>query len=449
MLIKSNFNQLLTNLLIMKKFLCFYFVFSLVVVLFSCSSDDSDSDDVGNFEITHFEIAPNFQNSLVSKVFVENDQATSYFYGNSDMNGELVSLSGIAYQEINSNQITYFTLDAQGRLSHMYTETNGVKDPQIITFNYPSENLVNCIFLERNWDTGINSLLQFVPVEIDGENFTAIPLLNRQVNDSAIYQFLASHIGTVAGVMAVVAVSAVGVAVGGVALGVIGGLTLSTALLADENNGSDTSFVPVGSEEPEAPEEEVANNQCESSGLEVIIGVDPGNVLVAIVNGDSVDYDFYWSTGESDTSLASDSITVSEDGTYYVIVVDDNACFAFASATISENTEIDPSLIIGTWLLTGKTGNGVDVFDPNECDLIAIFDEINYTNTAYYDANPGSNDCSLEDTTVNAYEIDGNILYETDEGDTTSALILELNETTLVIQEEDGSYISVETFTRQ
>ena len=106
----------------MKNFIRFYVLFCLIIVSFSCSEDDNDDIDTspGNFNITNFEIIPNTANSLVSKVFVENDQATSYFYGDSDVNGTIDSISGIAYQETNSSQITYFTLDDLGRLSYMY-----------------------------------------------------------------------------------------------------------------------------------------------------------------------------------------------------------------------------------------------------------------------------------------------------------------------------------------
>ncbi|MBR9847329.1 MAG: hypothetical protein GYB35_15055 [Algicola sp.] len=333
----------------MKNFIRFYVLFCLIVVSFSCSEDDSDDIDTspGNFNITNFEIIPNTANSLVSKVFVENDQATSYFYGDSDVNGTIDSISGIAYQETNSSQITYFTLDDLGRLSYMYYEINGVKDSQIINFTYPESDLVNVIFLERDWDTGTNTLVEFVPVNTEGDNFVANPLLNRQTSDSSLYQFLASHIGTIAGVVGVVAVTAAGVAVGGVALGVIGGLLVSTALLADETNNSDAPVVSAEPDEPNGPEEEeVETNQCENSNLSVVIGVDSGNVLVAIVNGDSATYDFCWSTGQTDNNPISDTITVTEDGNYYVIVEDDNGCVAFASATVSTEVEVD---IFGTW----------------------------------------------------------------------------------------------------
>jgi hypothetical protein len=424
----------------MKNFLRFYLVFSLIVVSFSCSDDDSDDNDIGNFNITNYEIIPNTANSLVSKVFVENDQATSYFYGDSDSNGTLISISGLAYQQTNSNQITYFTLDDQGRLSYMYNEVNGIKDSQIINFTYPEDNLVNFIFLDRNWDTGIDSLIEFVPVEIDGDNFTAIPLLNRQTNDSALYQFLANHIGVIAGAAAVVAVAAVGVTVGGVALGVLGGLAVSTALLAEENNGSDTPFVPEDPESPEAPEE-VNVNQCEDTNLEVIIGVDPGNLIVAIVNGESVDYDFYWSTGETSTELISDSIVAPEDGNYYVLVIDDNGCLAFGSATIG-TMEIDPNLLLATWYLVGETENGNNTFDVNACNITVEFTDTQLIATEFF-----GDDCEFSDEIPSNYEVNGNIITETADGDTSFITILELTPFKMVLQEVDGDFTYVETYT--
>jgi len=428
----------------MKNFIRFYLVFSLIIVAFSCSEDDGgdDSGDIGNYDITNYEITPNSQNNLVSKVFVENDQATSYFYGDSDVNGDLVALSGIGYQETNSNQITYFTLDEQGRVSYMYNEIDGVKDSQIISFTYPEDNLVNLIFLERNWNTGIDTLIEFVPVEIDGDNFIANPLLSRQANDSGLYQFLAAHIGTIAGVVGVVAVAAAGVAVGGVALGVVGGLVVSTALLAEENNGSDVPFVPVDPNEPDAPDEDVETNQCVDSDLEVIIGVDPGNLLVAIVNGDSADYDFYWSTGESDTGIISDSIIAPGDGNYYVLVVDENGCVAFASATIEEDGPVDADLLIATWYLVGETENGVNTFDVNDCNITVQFTETQLIATEFY-----GDECEFSDEIPSNYEVNGNIITETADGDTSFITILELTPFKMVLQEIDGPFTYVETYT--
>lgn len=121
------------------------------------------------------------------------------------------------------------------------------------------------------------------------------------------------------------------------------------------------------------------------------------------------------------------------------------------SANGTENTESDyDQLIIGTWLLTGATENGINNFDPNACDNIAIFNGTTFTSTEYYDAVPDSNDCSLEDTVVSTYEIvDGIYLYDTYQGDTDVSEILDLNETTMVLKSIDGNYTYIETLTRQ
>ena len=182
------------------------------------------------------------------------------------------------------------------------------------------------------------------------------------------------------------------------------------------------------------------DNPCENSDLEVIIGVDPGNVLVAIVNGDSVDYNFYWSTGEINTGLISDSIVAPEDGNYYVIVEDDNGCVAFASTNISSET-VDAQFLLAKWYLVGETENDVSTFDVNACNITVQFTETQLIATEFY-----GDSCEFSDEIISNYELNGNIITETAEGDTSIITILELTPFKMVLQEIDGDFTYVETY---
>ncbi|MEY8847664.1 lipocalin family protein [Psychroserpens sp. XS_ASV72] len=112
--------------------------------------------------------------------------------------------------------------------------------------------------------------------------------------------------------------------------------------------------------------------------------------------------------------------------------------------TYHSDVETNPSSIIGTWLLTGETENGVNIFDPSDCDVVVTFGATQLTSTEYWGDN-----CENADSSTSNYTINGNTLIETNEGESSSSQILELSSTTLRLTFTDGDFTYVETYTRQ
>jgi hypothetical protein len=150
---------------------------------------------------------------------------------------------------------------------------------------------------------------------------------------------------TVAGTAA--GTAAVGVAAAGAAV-IAGIVIVGGVLVAITNNANASEPVPQGTPLPPGtpqnnptpdpePELEPLQNPCLTNGVNVTVGVDPGNVLVAIATGGTGGpYTFTWSTGATATAGTYTTLTPSEPGTYSVSVVDANGCAASGSATIGE-----------------------------------------------------------------------------------------------------------------
>ncbi len=94
---------------------------------------------------------------------------------------------------------------------------------------------------------------------------------------------------------------------------------------------------------------EELNDSCADSPLGVVLGVDPGNELVALPTGVSGTFQFHWSTGETETTHSSHSIIAPGPGVYSVLVIDENNCFAIGTATIQDGCEDSDLSVTATY----------------------------------------------------------------------------------------------------
>ncbi|WCO02925.1 lipocalin-like domain-containing protein [Psychroserpens ponticola] len=419
----------------MKNFIRFYFLFSLIIVVFSCSDDnDSDNSPDPNNEYIEYLNTPNSEGQLLSEIYMDNDNATTYVYGKTDGDGAPLEIQSFAYNADNSNKVDYVILDDNQRVSLLYSETNGLKDDIIHKFIYPEDGLVNYVVYERDWITMSDAVINFTTVEYDGDSFTGYGLLRNASNVTGIeWNAVKGWLGVCVGVAgaAILVVTAPTVLAG----------VLAAVIFAGAASASEPPVEETNPDAPDTPDTTLDENQCEDSDLEVIIGVDPGNLLVAIVNGDTASYTFYWSTGDVDTGIITDSIVAPGDGNYYLMVIDDNGCIAFGSATIGSEP-VDAQLLIATWYLVGETENGVNTFDVDDCNITVEFTENQLIATEFY-----GDACELSDEIPSNYEVNGNIITETADGDTSFITILELTPYKMVLQEVDGAFTYVETYT--
>ncbi len=116
-----------------------------------------------------------------------------------------------------------------------------------------------------------------------------------------------------------------------------------TVVVTDENNC--TATMPVTINEPAA-----ALSLTPSSNQTICFGASTGNASVTASNG-TPPYSYLWNNGET-----TDNITNLGEGTYTVLVTDDNACTATTSVTISEFAEIELTM----------SGTNVSCFGGND-----------------------------------------------------------------------------------
>jgi len=104
--------------------------------------------------------------------------------------------------------------------------------------------------------------------------------------------------------------------------------------------------------------------------------------------------------------------------------------------------------IIGKWLLTGETENGI-ALEIDECASILTFTNTQLMSTYYYGEN-----CEESEVYNQEYTIDESTISVIEDGETYSASIVRLTSATLIIkdsyEEEDGeTYEYTETYTKQ
>ncbi|PTL98676.1 MAG: hypothetical protein DA407_17570, partial [Bacteroidetes bacterium] len=262
------------------------FLFALFL-FFGCSDDDSEDTVDPNNAYIEYANAPNSEGQLLSEIYVDSDNATTYVYGKANASGAPLQVESFAYRVENSNKTEFIILDNNQRVSLLYSETNGIKDNIVHSFAYPEEGIVNYIVYDRDWTSMEDTVVNFSTVEVDGDNFTGYNLLRGSNNINGIeWTAVSGWLGVCVGVAgAAILVVTAPTAFAGV---------LAAVIFAGAASASEPPVDITNPDAPNTPDITLIENQCSDSGLEVIIGVDPGNLLVAIVNGDSEDYDFYW-----------------------------------------------------------------------------------------------------------------------------------------------------------
>lgn len=319
-------------------------LFTLLILLNSCSKDEDETSSPApeiTGDVINYQGEPDSENQLLTEVFIDNTQTTTYYYGTTDSEGNADIIQSVVFDAAADGTIGNVVLDSEQRVNFIYYERDGAKLAEVHKFSYPESEVVNFMAVHRDWSTMEDSLVSFITVETDGEDFIPYQLYGK--SNEALQDALVTGLG----VLGVVAVIAGGAAIS-TATGIIAGLIAAGTFLSVAN-AEEPPLTTPNPMAPEAPVETLEPFDCDNSALTVTVGVDPGNVLVAIVNGDSESYTFYWSTDEINTGIIANDITAPGPGNYYVFVEDENGCLAFGSATIQEESSID--LYSDTWIM--------------------------------------------------------------------------------------------------
>jgi hypothetical protein len=330
----------------MKNFNPFLLIIFSFVIFFSCSeSDDNDYINDNTSGLTVFKNQTGDPNADALQAQHVDAEGVLNIYGDFDVEGNPTKVKTLTYQKVGNDTIVNLIFDPDSSLlKTAYTTVNGINSNAIIKFDYPNYNTMSISFYDFDWS---NNSSEFIYSLNAPTPFNTL----KNTND---WLWFGASIATAAvlvkGAFALAAGAAAGaaaVAAAGVIYPVVAitaALVIASQFIGDANSAEpipqdipypeDTPINNPVSDENNPTEELV--NPCADSELEVIIGVDPGNLLVAIVNGDSATYNFVWSTGETDQSGVSSSIIAPEEGEYYVLVEDENSCVAIGFVTVGE-----------------------------------------------------------------------------------------------------------------
>ncbi len=131
--------------------------------------------------------------------------------------------------------------------------------------------------------------------------------------------------------------------------------------------------------------------------------------------------------------------------------------FALVTITSCKDDEVEKTnaeKIIGSWILTNFTENGITHFEA--CDELetVTFDATIFTQKYYYDDNENEDDnedgnCNDVDTFSGTYTIDGDVLLVASGSESNTGEIQELTGATLKLRFLDEGDIYISTYDKQ
>lgn len=289
------------------------------------------------------------------------------FYGNFDAEGSPLQVQTIRVKQADSDTIINFIINPiTNNFDKAILEVNGSRLNTMVSFFFlQGDTSMVMSFYDVNWNAGESELVYSSEFFMTNGTIVEQPVFYQprlaSPQDGGAFAGLLAGVGT--GIAVAEAVAAVGggfslagTAAGAVAAGVaavgstvmIGAVVVGVTLFTITNNANASEPLPAGTPGPPGtpqsnptpdPEPQIPTpvNPCLTNGVNVTVGVDPGNVLVAIATGGTGGpYTFSWSTGATATAGTYTTLTPGQPGTYSVSVVDANGCAAAGSATIEE-----------------------------------------------------------------------------------------------------------------
>ena len=288
------------------------------------------------------------------------------FYGNFDAEGSPLQVQTIRVKQADSDTIINFIINPiTNNFDKAILEVNGSRLNTMVSFFFPQgDTSMVMSYYDVNWSTGESELIYSSELLTSNGTVVERPIFYQErlasPQDGGTFVTLLAGVGT--GVVVAEIVSGVGggftlagTAAGTAALGVaaagaavIAGVLIVGGVLVAITSNANASPLPAGTLGPPGtpqsnptpdPEPQIPTpvNPCLTNGVNVTVGVDPGNVLVAIATGGTGGpYTFSWSTGATATAGTYTTLTPGQPGTYIVSVVDANGCAAAGSATIEE-----------------------------------------------------------------------------------------------------------------
>jgi hypothetical protein len=353
--------------------------------------EDPSVPSTNNFDVTFYtnQTGNPDANGLLALIKSKNSTDEIAIYGSYKSDGYPDKALNVRHYKTDGDTVFNFLLDRQtGRLHTSIMEVNGQRSNVLVKYEYPGpSNHTRISVYDYNWSTQTGVLVYSANYVRKGDGVIGMP--NYIKSTGGFILSVASAILVVEGVTAVgagIGALAVSVGVSGVlvATAVVGTFVVAalTSSEASANDSPQTSYpdgVPTESPVEEDETQNTPPNPCLTSDLNVVLGIDPGNELVAIAQGGAGGpYNFYWSSGQTGTANTYHSIFAQQDGIYYVVAVDQLGCAAFNSEYVGNMTVIEKLKQWGPWRTQnhinsdGSSGFYVYSFSGLDCYCLNI-----------------------------------------------------------------------------
>lgn len=372
----------------MKKttFLALLAAMFIAPIFSGCEKDETPTDENpvnSNFTLyTNESGEPNEEANALQAVYTDELTGDAIdFYGNFDAEGSPLQVQTIRVKQAGSDTIINFIINPiTNNFDKAILEVNGSRLNTMVSFFFPQgDTSMVMSYYDVNWSTGESELIYSSELLTSNGTVVERPIFYQErlasPQDGGTFVTLLAGVGT--GVVVAEIVSGVGggftlagTAAGTAALGVaatgaavIAGVLIVGGVLVAITSNANASPLPAGTPGPPGvpptnptpdpePELEPLQNPCLTNGVNVTVGIDPGNVLVAIATGGTGGpYTFAWSTGATATAGTYTTLTPGLPGTYSVSVIDANGCAAAGSATIGgqELSPLEKLIEWGPW----------------------------------------------------------------------------------------------------
>ena len=276
----------------------------LILISFSCNKESSPDKVKNNFELSKYNGQVNAEDVTLAKIFSPDEDASIYFYGSTNEQGDPVKVKSIAFKRNSSDTIYNFILDSELRIEYMYSIINGVKDSKLQKLSYSNNDSVYYSLYQYDWITHQDSLLYMAGVAFNDGNYAASTIYNKS---ALLTSFLPDSESIKLGIpIGSGALLAVAVGITGSAffsapawLAALGTLTIATAWFGNEVFASEILPTPKNGE-PSSPSSGIIinpignpenPNPCNGTNITFSASMDGfGSIMISDIKGGQAPY---------------------------------------------------------------------------------------------------------------------------------------------------------------
>lgn len=281
-------------------------LFLIIFILFSCQKENAPDITENNFELTKYNGQVNAEDVTLAKIFSPDENASMYFYGSTNEQGDPVKVKSFSFKRNSSDTIYNYILDSELRIEYMYSIIKGVKDSKLQKLSYSNNDSVYYSIYHYDWETRQDSLLYMAGVAINNGKYSASTLYNKSAALNSFLpgiEFIKANVQVVAGVLLVGAVALAGLAFfkAGAVLTAIGAITIYIAWFGSDAFAGEILSAPKNGE-PKSPSAGIIlnpvgnpNNPNPCNGTEITFDASMdgfGSIMISNVKGGQPPYEY-------------------------------------------------------------------------------------------------------------------------------------------------------------